>query len=54
MAFKLKMEFQKIVNFFDTTFDDKNLSRFVTEKWIEVFDQSEKNYIANKEKKNKS
>ena len=54
MALKLKMEFQKNVNLFDTTFDDKNLSRFVTEKWIEVFDQSEKNYIANKEIKVKT
>ena len=28
----IKMEFQKIVNFLDTTFDDKDLPRFVTEK----------------------
>ena len=25
-----KMEFQKIVNFLDTTFDDKDLPRFIT------------------------
>ena len=37
------MECQKIVNLFDTTFDDKDLSRFVTKKWIEVYDKSEKN-----------
>ena len=43
------MEFKKIVNFLDTTFDDKDLSRFVTIKWIEVYDQSEKNYNSNKE-----
>ena len=43
------MEFQKIVNFFDTTFDNKDLSRFVTKKWIEVYDQSEGNYDVNKE-----
>ena len=43
------MEFQKIVNFLDTTSDDKDLPRFVTEKWIEVYDQSEKNYNLNKE-----
>ena len=43
------MEFQKIVNFLDTTSDDKDLPRFVTEKWIEVYDQSEGNYNANKE-----
>ena len=43
------MEFQKIVNFLDTTSDDKDLPRFVTKKWIEVYDQSEKNYNVNKE-----
>ena len=43
------MEFQKIVNFFDTTFDDEDLPRFVTEKWIEVYDQSGGNYNVNKE-----
>ena len=36
------MKFQKITNFLDTTSDDKDLPRFVTKKWIEVFDQSEK------------
>ena len=45
----IKMEFQKIVNFFDTTFDDQDLPRFVTKKWIEVYDQSEGNYSVNKE-----
>ena len=45
----IKMEFQKIVNFLDTTSDDKDLPRFVTKKWIEVYDQSEKNYSPNKE-----
>ena len=43
------MEFLKIVNLFDTSTDDKNLPRFVTKKWIEVHDQSEKNYNVNKE-----
>ena len=43
------MEFQKVANFLDTTFDDKELPRFVTKKWIEVYDQSEKNYSPNKE-----
>ena len=42
------MEFQKIVNFLDTTSDDKDLPRFVTKKWIEVYDQSEGNYNVNK------
>ena len=36
------MEFQKIINLLDITFDDKDLPRFVTKKWIEVYDQSEK------------
>ena len=43
------MEFQKIVNFLDTTSDDKDLPSFVTKKWIEVYDQLEKNYNINKE-----
>ena len=43
------MEFQKVVNFLDTTSDDKDLRRFVTKKWIEVYDQSEENYNVNKE-----
>ena len=48
------MEFQKIVNFLDTTSDDKDLPRFITKKWIEVHDQSEKNYNVNKEIKIKT
>ena len=43
------MEFQKIVNLLDITSDNKDLPRYVTEKWIEVYDQSEKNYNPNKE-----
>ena len=43
------MEFQKITNFLDTTSDDKDLTRFITKKWIEVYDQSKKNYNPNKE-----
>ena len=43
------MGFQKIVNFRDTTSDDKDLPRFVTKNWIEVYDQSEGNYDVNKE-----
>ena len=42
------MEFQEIVNLLDTALDDKNLPRFATEKWIEIYDQSEKNYSVNK------
>ena len=44
-----KMEFQKIINLLDITSDDKDLPRYVTKKWIEVYDQSEKNYNVNKE-----
>ena len=44
----IKMEFQKIVNFLNTN-SDENLPRFITKKWVEVYDQSEKNYSPNKE-----
>ena len=43
------MKFQKITNFLNTMPDDKDLPRFVTKIWIEVYDQSEKNYSPNKE-----
>ena len=43
------MEFQKIVNLIDITSDNKDLPKFVTKKWIDVDDQSEKNYNPNKE-----
>ena len=43
------MEFQNIVNFIDTTSDNKDLATFVTKKWIEIYDQSEGNYNVNKE-----
>ena len=43
------MEFQKIIYLLDITSDDKDLPRYVTKKWIEVYDQSEKNYNVNKE-----
>ena len=42
------MEFQKIVNLLDITSDNKDLPRYVTKKWIEVYEQSEKNYDPNK------
>ena len=44
-----KMEFQKITNFLDTTSDDKDLPRFVTKKWIEVYNQSKGSCNHNKE-----
>ena len=37
------MEFQKIANFLNTTSDNKDLPIFVTKKWVEVYNQSEKN-----------
>ena len=43
------MDFQKITNFLDTTFDDKNFPRFITKNQIEVYDQSEKYYSVNRE-----
>ena len=43
------MEFQSIVNFLDTTSDDKDLPKFVTKKWIDFYDQSEGNYNVDKE-----
>ena len=46
--FYIEMEFQNIVNFLYTTSDDKNLPKFVTKKWIEVYDQSGANYNAKK------
>ena len=43
------MEFQKITNFLDINSDNKRLPKFVTKKWIEVYDQSKGNYDVNKE-----
>ena len=43
----MKMGFQKIANFLNTTSDDKDLLRFVTKKWIDVYDQSGDNYSVN-------
>ena len=40
---------KKFSRLFDMTFDDKNLPRFVAKKWIEVYDQSQKNYNIKKE-----
>ena len=45
----MKMEFQKIAKFLDTTSDDKDLPRFVPKKWIEVYDQSGGYYNVDKE-----
>ena len=42
------MEFQKIVNLLDTISDDKDLPKFVTKKWIEVYDQSGRHRVNKK------
>ena len=39
----IKMEFQKIVNFLDTTFDDKDLTRFATENKFKFMINQKKN-----------
>ena len=43
------MEFQKIVNLLATTFDDKDLSRFIAKNGIEDYDQPGENDSVNKE-----
>ena len=44
----IKIEFQKIKNFLDINSDNKDLPKFFTKKWIEVYDQSEGYYDVNK------
>ena len=43
------MEFQNITNFLDINSDNKDLPKFVTKKWIEVYDQSQEDYDVIKE-----
>ena len=50
----IKIEFQKIVNFLYTTSSDKDLPRFVTKIWTEVYNKSEGNYDVNEEIKIKT
>ena len=49
-----KSSFKKIVNLLDTTSDHKDLPRFVTKKWIKVYDQSQRNYSVNKKSRIKT
>ena len=42
------MEFQKIINLLDTTSDNKDLPRYATKQWIEIYDQLEKTIILTK------
>ena len=44
-----KMEFKKITDFLDINFDNEDLPKYVTKKWIEVYDQSQGNFDVNKE-----
>ena len=43
------MEFQKVINLFDTTFDQKDLPRFVTKNGLKFMISQKKNYSVNKE-----
>ena len=47
--FCIKTEFQKMKIFLDIASDNKDLPKFFTKKWIEVYDQSQGNYKVNKE-----
>ena len=40
----IKIELQKVLNLLGATSDHKDLPRFVTKKWIEIYDQSQKYY----------
>ena len=40
------MEYEKIINLLHTTSD--NVPRFITKKWVEVYDQSGVSYNTNK------
>ena len=42
------MKYQKIVNLLDTT-TNIDLTRFLTKRWIKIYDQSGRNYSFNKE-----
>ena len=44
-----KNRISKIVNFLDITSDNKDLPKFVTKTWIQVYDQSQGNYNVDKE-----
>ena len=44
-----KWNFKKVINFLDINSDNKDLPKFATKKWTEVYDQPKKNYNPNKE-----
>ena len=43
------MEYKKIINILGKTIDKAKVPRFTTKKWIEIFDQSNGLYNANKD-----
>ena len=45
----MKWNFKKLQTFLTQYFDDKELPKSVTKKWIEVYDQSEENFSNSKE-----
>ena len=47
------MKFQKIANFLDTIFDDKELPKFVIKKWIEVMINQKKITVLTKKLESK-
>ena len=49
MILLYKNGISKNCNFFDATSNNEDLPKFVTKKWIEVCNQSQKNYDVNKE-----
>ena len=38
------MEYQTIINLLGKTIDSKKLPRYVTRKWIEIYDQPNESY----------
>ena len=50
IVLSIKILLYKIANFLDTTLDHKELPKFVTKKWIEVYDQSLKKITAQTKK----
>ena len=43
------MEYQKITHLLGKTIDSTKLPKYTTRKWIEIFDQSNGSYSANKD-----
>ena len=43
------MEYQKIINLLSKAIDSTKLPKYATRKWIEIYDQSNGTYVANKD-----